>query len=132
MLAVTLANVSARGTDFSGSDISMSNLSNGDFRGADFSGATLNGARLTGGSFVGADFEDAEMNRADIRGTDLSRTHGLTQEQVGRACGDAGTRLPRNLSARTCRVSSLRITPPRPPAPPTPPRRRNLVVASSE
>ncbi|MDQ7812279.1 MAG: pentapeptide repeat-containing protein, partial [Brevundimonas sp.] len=62
------------------------------------------------------------------------RARGLSQAQVARACGDAGTRLPGNLTARACRgVSSVRAvpTPPRPPVPPVPPRSRNIVVASS-
>ena len=107
-----------------------SNLSNGDFRNVDFRGAVLNGARLTGGQFSGANFTDVEFNRTDIRGANLIGARGLSQDQIGRACGDASTRLPSGLTARTCRGITLRIVPPAPPAPPVPPRSRNFIIAS--
>ena len=70
------------------------------------------------------------MNRTDVRGADLTGARGLTQAQVGRACGDASTRLPRGLTARTCRGIAVRVAPPAPPQPPAPPRVRHFVMAS--
>ena len=67
---------------------------------------------------------------------EVRRARGLTQQQVGRACGDANTRLPRNLTARVCRnLVGMHVSipvPAAPPAPPVPPRVRNFTLASSD
>jgi hypothetical protein len=67
------------------------------------------------------------LRRTDIRGTDLSRAVGLTQDQVGEACANEETRLPRGLQIGNCRSRVVvRVAPPaipRPPAIPAPPVR---------
>jgi uncharacterized protein YjbI with pentapeptide repeats len=75
-----------------------------DLRGADFSNAWRNWAWLTGAKLDGANFTNAIFIGVQIQGTDLSRTIGLTKEQVGRACADAETKFPPGLRASYCRM----------------------------
>lgn len=56
--------------------------------------ARLEGAELIGAYFKGADLTDADLTHANVKGTDLSKAKGLTQQQLDRACGDEKTRLP--------------------------------------
>nr|WP_281378561.1 pentapeptide repeat-containing protein [Brevundimonas lenta] len=100
----TLIDADARWTNFKDAELSAANLSRGDFRDASFRDADLRGARLTRGRFEGADFGGADLDQTDIRGADLSGARGLTQAQVGRACGDASTLLPGRLIVPVCRA----------------------------
>jgi hypothetical protein len=47
---------------------------------------------------AGADLTGAYTLLMQIKGTDLSRVTGLTQQQLDIACGDAETRLPARLA----------------------------------
>jgi uncharacterized protein YjbI with pentapeptide repeats len=67
----------------SGVTFSFSNLSRADLRGADLQDADLTGAY---------------MFLTQIGGADLSRTSGLTADQLGIACGSADTRLPEGMT----------------------------------
>jgi uncharacterized protein YjbI with pentapeptide repeats len=86
-------------------------------RSADLGGAILRGANLLGANFQeanlrGAKLQKAELNGAilrfaDLEGAKLSGANligvvGLTQDQLHRACGDAETKLPDNLTIRPC------------------------------
>lgn len=85
-------------------NLSGARMEGADLRGADFSNAWLNWAWLVGANLEGANFTNAVFIGVQIQGTDLSRTIGLTQEQVGRACADAQTRLPAGLRVAYCRM----------------------------
>jgi hypothetical protein len=100
-----------------GADLSAANLAGGDLSAADLSGAyldwanlrgaDLSAARLSGADLDGADLRAARLSGADLGGADLlsadlgkaylSKTLGLTQQQVDKAKGDADTQLPAGL-----------------------------------
>lgn len=85
-------------------NLSGARLEGADLRGADFSNAWLNWAWLQGAKLDGANFTNAVFIGVQIQGTDLSKTIGLTKEQVGRACADAQTKLPPGLRGAYCRM----------------------------
>jgi len=104
-----LAGAQLNNADLSNATLHFANLSGArlegaDLRGADFSNAWLNWAWLTGAKLDGANFTNAIFIGVQIQGADLSKTIGLTKEQVGRACGDAETRFPPGLRASYCRM----------------------------
>ena len=61
-------------------------------RGADLSGADLSGANLKGANVYSAELPDA----------DLMSAKGLTQVQLGYACGNEATKLPKGLKITVC------------------------------
>ena len=73
-------------------------LSSVSFAGADLTNATFVGAYLEGANFSGA-----HLAGANFSGAEMERAVGLTQSQLGAACGDEATRLPRGMSLRPCR-----------------------------
>ena len=90
------------GAKFDGARLILMCMSYADFRGASFRNADLAGANLAHAKVDGADFTDADLSIASIKGTDLSRAHGLTQIQLNRACADSETKVPAGLKAKTC------------------------------
>jgi uncharacterized protein YjbI with pentapeptide repeats len=118
-----LTGLTLRAKDFSGARLRQADLSAGVFSrsrfgradlrdlngyGAVFTGADLRGADLTAATLVGAYLEGADLTGANLTGANLSgaemhRARGLTRAQLGRACADAATTLPRGLSAPPCR-----------------------------
>lgn len=112
----------ARGLNLSGARLRQADLSltvmnrtrftNADLRdvnayGAVFSSSNFAGANLTNASFVGAylqgsNFSRATLNGANFSGAQLTRTTGLTQSQLNRACGDSSTELPSGLRIPAC------------------------------
>jgi uncharacterized protein YjbI with pentapeptide repeats len=126
--------VAAEGVNFRNANLEGAVLASGVFDRASVRSAELSGASLADSSFDGADFRGAELTRTTLNGADLSRAHGLTQDQLDEACADSRTRLPPGLTGRSCngfrfiyRKESaqphVRIVPAvRPPAPPRPPR----------
>lgn len=91
-----------RAADFDGADATLMCMSYADFSGASFRGTDLSGANLAHAKLDGADLTGARMTITSIKGTDLSRTTGLTQAQLDAACGDAETKVPKGLTSRTC------------------------------
>jgi hypothetical protein len=79
---------------------------------ANLAGANLKGAILDGANLRGADLKDAILDRADLRGADFHRANlsgadltgagGLVQEQLNKACGDAGTKVPEGMRVPPC------------------------------
>lgn len=69
---------------------------------ADLSGADLTGADLTGALLLRADLTGAILTGAILDGANLTGAHGLTQGQLERAVGDAGTVLPPRLDLAAC------------------------------
>lgn len=89
-------------TNFRGANLSLANLFGIRAGHADFTNANLEGATLVGGYFGGARFEGAALAGANLSGAELAGAHGLTQEQLNTACGDATTTLPAGLTAPRC------------------------------
>lgn len=90
------------GAVFDGAKLVLMCMSYADFKGASFRGTDLSGANLAHARLDGADFAGAKLTITSIRGADLSRSRGLTQQQLDRACGNSQTRVPAPLRARTC------------------------------
>ncbi len=44
----------------------------------------------------------ARLDATSVKGTDLRHVIGLTQQQLGEACGDATTKAPAGMQVRTC------------------------------
>ena len=70
--------------------------------GADLRGADLTAATLVGAYLQGADLSGAILSGTNLSGAEMSRARGLTSRQLGAACGDAATTLPRGLSVKAC------------------------------
>lgn len=77
-------------------------MSYADFKGASFRNTDLAGANLAHANVDDADFTGADLSITSIKGTDLSKARGLTQAQLDKACGDADTKVPAGLKAKTC------------------------------
>ncbi len=110
------------GAKLIGADLSEANLEGANLIRANLSGADLNGANLVGAKPIGADLQGANLSRASLNGADLrfavligtnltgavldaanlDGAEGLTLRQLGHACGDAKTKLPPDLSVRSC------------------------------
>jgi len=58
--------------------------------------------KLGGANFAGADMAGADLSDADLSGANFASARGLTADQVGRACGDRRTRLPRRMRVDEC------------------------------
>lgn len=99
-----LNNANLSKATFHFANLSGARLEGADLRGADFSNAWLNWAWLNGAKLDGANFTNAIFIGVQIQGADLSKTIGLTKEQVGRACADAETKFPPGLRASYCRM----------------------------
>jgi uncharacterized protein YjbI with pentapeptide repeats len=77
--------------------MSFANFTNVSFRDADLAGANLAHAILDN-----ADFTGANLSITSFKGTDLTKTKGLTQAQLDTACGDADTKAPQGLKVHIC------------------------------
>lgn len=107
LAGVTFAKSELLRADFSQANLEGANLSKSELGRAVFAAAKLNGANLSYSNLARADFSDAHLENADftraytfltrIEGADLSKTIGLSQEQLDLACGDGDTQLPEGL-----------------------------------
>lgn len=122
LFQANFSGVEMRGRNFAGArlrqaDLSLAVLNRGNFARADlrdveaygavFSGSNFAGANLTHASFVGtylegANLSGARLEGANFSGAEMSRTRGLSQAQLDRACGDEATALPRGLRIPRC------------------------------
>lgn len=107
LVGADLTNQCVKGGDLTGADFDNTKLvvacmSKANFRGASFRGADLSGANLADSKLDDADLSGAVLTITSIKGTDFSRTKGLTQAQLDGACGDAKTRLPAGLVVHRC------------------------------
>ena len=73
-----------------------------DFRNASFIAVDLSGANLSHANLAGADVSRAAMLATTLNGADLTRVKGLSQKQLDRACGDAGTKVPAGMKVHRC------------------------------
>gem|GEM_PF-1834180 len=118
LIDANLSGAKLDGANLAGAQLNGANLSNASLRYANLSGARLEGADLRGADLshawlnwtwlVGANLEGANLTNAvfigtQIQSTDLSRTVGLTAEQVARACATAQTRVPKGMRIAYCR-----------------------------
>jgi hypothetical protein len=69
----------------------------------DFKRAKLNKVNFSFMKLEGVNFHLADFNWANFRGTDLSKTRNLTQDQIENTCMDGGTRLPERLKSVGCK-----------------------------
>ncbi len=102
-----------RQADLSAAVLAHANFAGADFRdvnaygavlsGADFSGANLTNATFVGAYLQGADFRGARLQGVNFSGAEMDRARGLTQAQLGEACGDASTVAPRGMRLPACR-----------------------------
>jgi uncharacterized protein YjbI with pentapeptide repeats len=108
-----LRRANLNGADLSGAHLSGANLSDADLNKTKLIGADLRNANLSGAILDGADLRDADLSRADLSDADLSRAdlsranlsdaHGLTQQRLNTACGDAPQLpFPHRLSVKNC------------------------------
>jgi uncharacterized protein YjbI with pentapeptide repeats len=96
-----LQNADLKIADLQSAALSFANLSGANLRGASFQGASLFNTRFDGAEF-GAGPEGRIYEGTNFRGADLRHAHGITQQQLNRACGDAQTRLPHGLTIELC------------------------------
>jgi uncharacterized protein YjbI with pentapeptide repeats len=102
-----IAGADLAGANLSDADLISADLGRTDLTGANLANANLIRASLVGANLTGARLEGANLTRTHIEDTDLSRVIGLTQAQLGLACGNANTRLPAGLSVKPCIGSEL-------------------------
>jgi uncharacterized protein YjbI with pentapeptide repeats len=87
---------------FDSAKLFMMCMSYADFNGASFRKTDLGGANLAHARLDGADLTDADLSITSIKGTDLTRVHGLTQKQLDAACGDGDTKVPAGMTVHIC------------------------------
>jgi hypothetical protein len=78
-------------------DLFEANLTGADLIGANLSGANLSGANLSGANLSGTNLSRANLSEANLSRANLSEARGLTQEQLGKACGYEAPKLPEGL-----------------------------------
>ena len=86
-----------------GASLNRARLISADLRGSVLAAADLAGANLNQASLRSVDLREAELRGATLQGADLSgadlRGALIEENQVARACGDSGTRLPEEFIA---------------------------------
>ncbi len=92
-----------RGANLRGAHLEGAGLWSTNLMSANLREAHLEGANLAGSSFLIANLyrnhlAGANLSGTYIRGMDLSKALGLTQEQIDQANGDQGTHLPQGLN----------------------------------
>jgi uncharacterized protein YjbI with pentapeptide repeats len=68
----------------------------------DLGGANLSKAKLRFADLSGADLTHANLSGADLSNANLSNVKNLTQAQLDEACGNANTKLPKELTLKPC------------------------------
>jgi uncharacterized protein YjbI with pentapeptide repeats len=95
-------NGNLEGADFSNVHAVLMCMSYANFTNVSFRDANLSGANLAHANLTGADFTGAKLAITSFKGTDLTKTKGLTQAQLDRACSDKDTKVPAGLKAHIC------------------------------
>ena len=70
---------------------------------ADLGNNNIRGWDLTDANLFGVNFKGADLTGATLKGANLSKSKGLTQEQLDEACGDKKTKLPGVLTIPPCK-----------------------------
>ena len=104
LLGATLGKADLHQAEFGRANLQGANMAEGNFQEAYFREACLREADLRRSSLLGADLRGADLTDARlgganlfgarVEGTDLSGVRGISEAQVGEACGDAATKLP--------------------------------------
>jgi len=68
----------------------------------DLGGANLSKAQLGFANLSGADLTQVDLSGADLSDANLSNVKNLTQAQLDKACGNANTKLPKELTLKPC------------------------------
>ena len=105
-----LKGMSFAGLDFEGSNLRRSELEDADLSDTDFENADLRGADMKDADLRRADFDHAwlaraDLDHADLRGANLLDATGVTSKQLGRACLDETTILPRGLLVELAEIT---------------------------
>lgn len=95
-------NGNLEGADFSNVHAVLMCMSYANFTGVSFRDANLSGANLAHANLTNADFTGATLAITSFKGTDLTKTKGLTQAQLDTACSDKDTKVPAGLKAHIC------------------------------
>lgn len=95
-------NGNLEGADFSNVHAVLMCMSYANFTNVSFRNANLSGANLAHANLTGADFTGAKLAITSFKGTDLTKTKGLTQAQLDSACEDKDTKIPAGLKAHIC------------------------------
>ncbi len=90
-------------SSFAGSDLRDLNAYGAVLSGSNFAGANLVNASLVGTYLQGANFRGAHLAGVNFSGAEMNRATGLTQAQLGQACGDTATTMPQGLRLAPCR-----------------------------
>ena len=93
----TLDSANLRDANLGGANLSIAKL-----RGASLAGAWLFNANLSGADLRLAKLRDADLSDANLSGANLSGAENLTQAQLDKACGNAGTKLPEGITLKSC------------------------------
>lgn len=88
--------------NFSGANLSLTNMFGMRAAHANFTGANLAHASLVGAHLAHARMDGAVLTGANASGAELADAIGLTQEQLNAACGDAATTLPTGMTIPRC------------------------------
>jgi len=86
-----------RGLSFTRSNLAHTNMQAADLRETEFDHVDFRGAQ-----FGNAMLNNAVFDQVFLSGADLSRTRGLTQDQIDNACGNQNTKLPANIKIKDC------------------------------
>ena len=89
------------GANLSGANLFYANLSGAMLTEANLRDADLVGANLSGADFAGANLSGAKLDRANLSGADL-RYGNVDQWQLNETCGDANTKLLKDLTIKPC------------------------------
>ncbi|HEY2034309.1 MAG TPA: pentapeptide repeat-containing protein [Rhizomicrobium sp.] len=95
-------NGNLEGADFSHVHAVLMCMSYANFTNVSFRDANLSGANLAHADLTNADFTGATLSITSFKGTDLTKTKGLTQAQLDSACSDKDTKVPTGLKAHIC------------------------------
>ena len=93
----TLDSANLRDANLGGANLSIAKL-----RDASLAGAWLFKANLSGADLRFAKVRDADLSDANLSGANLSGVENLTQAQLDKACGNAGTKLPEGFTLKPC------------------------------
>lgn len=97
MYAANLSRANLSGAKMVGANLSGANLTYAILSAAKLDAANLSGAELPFANLNGADLDDANLS-----GADLSSSENLVQAQLDKACGNTKTKLPKDLTVKSC------------------------------
>lgn len=97
MSRAVLEETNLRSANLTKAELSRAHFARADLTDANFTFANIARADFTGATLEGVNFSGAYTYLMRVEGVDLSKTQGLSQEQLHIACGDKATVLPAEL-----------------------------------